>query len=217
MRSVFLLATCLLSVFAIPVANNVGDAENPAPIVTFTTYPPGQPTAQPEPNVQLDDGQRYANADQNPFYRQNALVYGPHSTVQFVNPPLGDSASDDACYSETGRIEERWAKHQNYILWRNGTLQPAGFSLDLFRELENPENNVISEITRGQRIEYGGTTHNTRRRDDDHSLERRFIIGADTRVEITNTWPFPFSTVGVIMGPNCTGLYSSCYRLALPN
>jgi hypothetical protein len=196
-------------------------AEKPPPNATFHRHPPGKPTVKPEPIHALDPGQHYANPKDNPFNSHGALIYGPTKVVKLSNftaPKsfnLSQPCHDGQTTSEGGgRLADRWGKHLSEKLFRNGTVQQVGFSLDIFKKLQTKHRGSNrSVITRGRRVVYGDDHDDHDDHDDDDSkrvvksdLEKKWIIGPDGRSEILNTWVFPYDTVGLV-GGICTGTY----------
>jgi hypothetical protein len=193
-------------------------AEKPPHSATFTRYPPGAPTVKPEPRHALDPDQHYANPRDNPFNSHGAFIYGPTKVVKLSNFTAPRSVNlSQSCHdgSQTtsggGRLEARWGKHLPERLFRNGTVQQVGFSLDIFKKLQTKHHGSNrSVITKGRRVVYGNDSNHDD--DDDDSkravrsdLEKKWIIGPDGRWEILNTWIFPYNTVGHV-GDGCTGI-----------
>jgi V8-like Glu-specific endopeptidase len=205
MHKLYLFVLCVLSAIASSSAHDLG-RENP--------NPPGISTSTPDSERRLSPGQRFAKPDYNPFYRPGALVYGPPKVATFKNFTQPSPLVFNQTYrTGGGNVEERWGKHFYDVLHRNGTVQPVGFPLDIFKDLELRNGSISSEITKGH-LPYGSPDNWKRDSHDSREKEKRYIIGPDGRVEILNTRVFPFNTVGLVGSSkgSCTGTYFLCER-----
>jgi hypothetical protein len=218
MRHSYLPLLFALSVLGPASAHFLDNTPNPS--ATFSTYPPGKPTAVPEPDQDLEPGHRYADPHENPFNQPNAFVYGPVETVEDVahNFTYPGTIDDDQCQPRVGTFEQRWsAYHHEIFHLDNQTVQHVGFAPEILKKLETNDKSVAGEVTRSQQILYGcekddwmdwrdgdkgGHDGNHTGHDDGH--DKRVILGADTRVEDLNTWLFPWSVIGEV-GGKCTG------------
>jgi hypothetical protein len=211
MRSSHILLFSALSALG-PTSANFFLDNGPSPSVTLTTFPPGKPTLVPEPKEQLQPGQRYADPHDNPFNEPYAFIYGPIEAVEGVaeNFTFPDVIHQDQCQPGAGirNFQQRWSAHQHAVFHPgNKTVQHVGFAPELLKKLEADNRTVAGEVTKTQQISYGcekdvgkdGGNHT-----DGH--EKRVILGADTRVEIFNTWEFPRSVIGRT-GLGCTGAF----------
>jgi hypothetical protein len=69
--------------------------------------------------------------------------------------------------------------------------------LETFLDSEEIGPDVLSEISRSAVVQYHAAGI-------EHNLTKRFIVGTDDRIERTNTWSWPLSTIGLV-GGRCTG------------
>ena len=210
MRSSHLLLFSALSALGPTSANHFLD-NGPNPSTTFTSFPPGRPTPVPEPNEHLQPGQRYADPHDNPFNKPNAFIYGPIQAVEGVseNFTFPDVIHQDQCQpAEVRNFQQRWSAYQHVVFHpANKTAQHVGFAPELLKELEADNRTVAGEVTKTQQILYGcekdggkdGGNHTG-------GHDKRVVLGADTRVEIFNTWVFPRSVIGRT-GLGCTGAF----------
>ena len=180
----------------------------PTPTIIFTSFPPGNPT--PTPAVQnLKPGQVFADPGRNPFARPSAFIYVPLNTTTFgsanlTGPPVLDR--DDPCQLgiPVHGLLDRWGKHHMEVVHPNMTTQRVGFSVDVFKQGE-AQGPALSEIAKGIALQF-----NCRGNNRSGGVSKRWIFPPDGRLEIFNTWVFPFYTVGRTTSDifGCSGTWS---------